>query len=147
VLWQNRYVKYLAIVENLKGQDAKLQSVVVFDDRADIGRHEILRSYEADWMLKRAFGNERHIGFDAKLIDKATFARSQRDWDREYYMFSEAVFGPNATKIAVVQNSSLSEPKIFFEYYFGGAEERNAFLKSLVRLEFTDTPTESWLVK
>jgi hypothetical protein len=147
VLWQNRYVKYLAMIENLKGQEAHLNSVVVFDDHADFGERELLRAHEANWILKQAFQDERHIGFDAKLINKVTFTRAQQDWDRAYYMFSQASFGPTATRIDVLRDNALSEPRIFFGYYLASGEKRAEFLKSLLKLTFIDTETDSWLAK
>jgi hypothetical protein len=147
VLWQNRYVKYLAIAENLKGQEDRLQSIIVFDDQAELGERELLRGYEANWILKQAFQDERHIGFDAKLINKAAFDHARNDLERNVYMFQDAQFGPNSTRIDVLRETPLTEPMIYCKYYLSGADERNAFLKSLVKLKFTDTPTDSWLVK
>ena len=146
VLWQNRYIKYLAVIENLKGQEDRLQSVIVFDDHADFGKREQLRAYEANRMLKQAFHDERHIGFDATLLNKAMFDHAQHELDRVLNMFSDAKFGSEATLVDIERGGPLSESRIFFGYYLA-CDERAAFVKPLVKLRFTDTPVETWLAK
>ena len=147
MMWQNRYVKYLAMIENLKDQEDKLQSVVVFDDRADFGERELLRPYEANWILKHSFRNERHLGFDARQLNRMTYDRAEHDWDRTVYIYSDAKLGTEATLVEIARGDTLSEPKIFFGYYLAGSEGRAAFVKPLVTLRFTDTPVQKWLEK
>ncbi|MEX0676132.1 MAG: hypothetical protein WD063_03605 [Pirellulales bacterium] len=133
ILWQNRYIKYLAIVENLKDQPDRLASFVVLQDDADFGMPEAIRSYEASWITKRAYGNERHMGFDPANFTQEYFRQMDVPAKHEYYSSREFQPSRDASWIKVERNSSLTDLGIYLGYLAAGSGKHD-FLKSLVRL-------------
>jgi hypothetical protein len=141
ILWQNRYIKYVAIVEHLRRQPDELAPLVVIEDNADFGMSEPFRSYETNWITKRAYGNERHLGFDKTNFTSDYFHQMDVPAKHEYCMSRDFKPGPEASWITVDRASDASELRIYLDYLTAGAGEAD-FLKSLlnVNVRTVDVP-------
>jgi hypothetical protein len=87
-----------------------------------------------NWITKRAFGNERHLGFDASEFDEATFRRIHVPVKHAYYMSRDFRPGRDASWVKIERGSDDSELEIYLRYLTSGPDEPE-FLRSLVRLE------------
>jgi hypothetical protein len=131
VLWQNRYIKYLAIAEHLRREPNELAPFVVLEDNADFGMPEPFRNYETNWITKRAYGNERHMGFDETNFTPEYFRQMDVPAKREYCMARDFKGGGEASWVTVERASPRTELGIYLGYLAAGADEPD-FLESLV---------------
>jgi hypothetical protein len=86
-----------------------------------------------NWLTKQAFGNERHLGFDATTFDESMFRRMDVPVKRAYHMARDFEPGQGASRITIERDSDKSELEIYLGY-FGAGSNLSEFLKSLVRL-------------
>lgn len=147
IRWENRYAKYLAIVENLRDYQAELTPSVVIDDRSRLGMPEMTRDYEINWMLKQATGNERHLGLNSVEADAnaaATLSRDLYQWDREFYMFQDVPYpetqGPlhfdeDTTRVVVSDAEPANELATAAGIAFSSDKRQRELVKSLVKLK------------
>ena len=131
ILWQNRYIKYLAIVEHLKRQPDELAGFVVLEDKADFGMPETISTYETSWMTKRAYGNERHLGFDATNFTQEAFRDMDVPAKHEYYMSRDFKPSRDASWITIDRGSAATELDIYPGYLGAGSKKRD-FLELLI---------------
>jgi hypothetical protein len=109
ILWQNRYIKYLAVLEYLEHHPDELAGFVVLEDKADFGMPEQFRTTEINWLTKRAYGNERHMGFDALNFTQDSFHRMDVPAKHEYYMSGDFKPGHDASWITIKRDSDDTE--------------------------------------
>lgn len=131
---QNQYIKVLGIVENLRGQEAQLTGVVVFQDQTGMGIKETLRTYELGWMMHTAFGNRRHLGLD----NAALTADSIAEWDsKEEYkaiFYRDYQFDGTASRVVVDLAAPKNDGGTYCTYLSKSAEDRKQYARSLIRL-------------
>jgi hypothetical protein len=141
ILWQNRYIKFVAIVEHLRRTPDELAPIVVLDDKAQFGMPEFFRNYEANWITKRAYGNERHMGFDTTNFTKEYFDQMNVPAKRAYCMAHDFQPGDGASWITIEPTSPKTELGVYLGYLTAGAHT-NEFLDSLVdvKIEPAEVP-------
>jgi hypothetical protein len=133
ILWQNRYIKYVAIVEHLKDTPDELASFVVLDDQANFGMPTHYRNYEVNWITKRAYGNERHMGFDTTNFTPEYYKQMNVPAKRAFCMAGDFEPSDDVSWITIEDRSPYTELGTYLGYLLAGSQ-RHDFLESLVDL-------------
>jgi hypothetical protein len=123
ILWQARYIQCLSIVENLKMQKEKVKgNIVIFRDIDEFWMPNYYRDYEINWMLKHAFGNEKHFG--AMEFSSMDLYKNINENYKRMYMISDYKKFNGTSYIKVIKRMDISELNLFFKYVFGNEKEK-----------------------
>lgn len=146
VLWQNRYIKYRAIVAQLAAEPEPRGAIVVLRDEVPFGRRLGYHWEEINWILKEAYGGERHFGFDEGQATPAQIDDFLAEGDRAIYMMRDARFDGSLTVLDVVPEHHPSDLEIYVTYLTSSGAARDAWLRGLVDVRREDQQV-TWQVR
>lgn len=140
VLWQNRFIKYLAIRENLREREADLASTIVFKDEARFGMPETFLVYELNWIMYHAWNNLRHLGFDASRSTPEIRKLWRENAAQKATIYPDYQDDGRISRVTIRSGNALGELQIYTKYFTSPPAERGDFLRSLVQLQI-EPPT------
>ncbi|MCX6188678.1 MAG: hypothetical protein NTW54_03580, partial [Bacteroidetes bacterium] len=137
LLWENRYIKYQAIIYQLQKQPLldNANNFFFTEKNKHFEMPEYLRFYECNILLKEAYRNESNLGINEESAphnDSLINAYSQK-----YITRKKSLCFADYTKTSLQQEIEISDHfaediDVFFAYYFGS---REALLEKLITLK------------
>jgi hypothetical protein len=134
VLWQNRFIKYLAVRENLRDSEADLANTIIFTDQARFGMPETFLVYELNWIMYHAWNNLRHLGFDAARSTPEMMALWRNNAEQKATIYPDFQYDGRISRVTILPGRSVGEWEIYRKYFWGPRAELGDFLRSLVQL-------------
>ena len=144
LLWQNRYIKYLAIIEVLKKDPGVIKgNTVLLEDNTGIGMKVGYTIYDINWILKQVYGDESHFGmafYEKRRYHEYMGNVAKYEYFSRFNIMKEYVENDSISTLKIYRSFDIPETRILLDFIGSSGSEKKNFLSGLVRIEVINQP-------